>query len=251
MPGVIAVLGLGEAGGEIAADLRAQGAEVRGWDPRPGLSDVGSAVEAVAGCEIVISLNAASVALDAARDVAGALTVGQVFADANSAGAPLKRELAALVAPTGAAFADVALMAPVPGRGARTPALASGPGAEAFAAALRPLGMPVDVVGDEPGDAAMRKLLRSVFMKGLAAAVIEGLAAARAADCEDWLYGEIADVFDGADAVLLDRLLTGSRKHAARRVHEVEDAAALVRALGVEPRVAEAAAAWHKELRDA
>jgi hypothetical protein len=31
----IALLGLGEAGGTIAADLRAAGAEVRGWDPLP------------------------------------------------------------------------------------------------------------------------------------------------------------------------------------------------------------------------
>ena len=29
----VAVLGLGEAGGRIAADLVAAGADVRGWDP--------------------------------------------------------------------------------------------------------------------------------------------------------------------------------------------------------------------------
>jgi hypothetical protein len=108
----------------------------------------------------------------------------------------------------------------------------------------------VDVVGPEPGQAAVRKLLRSVFMKGLAASAIEALSAAAAADCEDWLRAEISEVLASADGALLERLETGSRKHAARRVHEVEDAFALLRELGVEPRILDASAGWLKELRD-
>ena len=76
---------------------------------------------------------------------------------------------------------------PCRARGLRTPALASGPGASAFAAALGPLGMPVEVVSEAPGDAATLKLLRSVFMKGLAAAAIESHRAADAAGHADWL----------------------------------------------------------------
>ncbi|MGZ4310454.1 MAG: NAD(P)-dependent oxidoreductase, partial [Gaiellaceae bacterium] len=58
----------------------------------------------------------------------------------------------------------------VPASGLATPALASGAGAGRFAELFRPLGMPVEVVGPRPGDAAGLKLLRSVFMKGMAAA---------------------------------------------------------------------------------
>ena len=47
----------------------------------------------------------------------------------------------------------------------------------------------------EPGAAAARKLLRSVFMKGLAASCLESLRAARAAGCEDWMREEIEGVF--------------------------------------------------------
>ncbi|HEY2637192.1 MAG TPA: DUF1932 domain-containing protein, partial [Solirubrobacteraceae bacterium] len=155
--------------------------------------------------------------------------------------------VAAVVARTGATFADVALMAPVPGRGASTPALASGPGAEGFAAALRPLGMPVEVVGGEPGPAAERKLLRSVFVKGLAASVLESLAGARAAGCEPWLRDELGGVIGDE---LVGRLEQGSRRHAARRVHEVADATAMLRELGVPPRVSEASRGWLEELRD-
>lgn len=247
---VVALLGLGEAGSEIAAGLRAAGASVRGYDARPELSEFPSAAEAVAGAEVVLSVNAAAVAVSAAREAARGLSGGMVYADLNSAGPSLKREVAAVVEPTGASFADVALMAPVPGRGAAIPALASGGGAAAFAALMRPLGMPVEVLGEAVGEAAARKLLRSVFMKGIAASAIEALAAARAAGCEEWLRGELAEVISSADAALLERLESGSRKHAARRVHEVEDASELLRSLGVEPRVSEASAGWLRELRD-
>jgi 3-hydroxyisobutyrate dehydrogenase-like beta-hydroxyacid dehydrogenase len=250
----VAVLGLGEAGTALAADLADAGARVVGFDPRADAGEASaradSAEQAAAGADAVLSVNSADAALIAARSVAGALAKGQLYADLNSAGAPLKQELAALLQPTGALFADVALMAPVPGRGLRTPALVSGPGAELFAERIGSLGMPVEVVGPEPGQAAVRKLLRSVFMKGLAAAAIEALTAAAAAGCDDWLREEIATALDSADGALLERFETGSRKHAARRVHEVEDASALLRELGVEPRVSEASAGWLKELRD-
>ncbi len=81
----------------------------------------------------------------------------------------------------------MALLGPVPARGLRTPALASGDGAHAFADALGPLGMPVEVVSPTAGDAATLKLLRSVFMKGLAAAAIESTAGAEAAGHAEWL----------------------------------------------------------------
>jgi 3-hydroxyisobutyrate dehydrogenase-like beta-hydroxyacid dehydrogenase len=253
---VIAVLGLGEAGSAIGSDIAAAGAEVRGWDVRDdatatGVQRAADAGDAVAGCDVVLSVNAATAACDAAHSVAGSLNAGQVFADLNSSGAQLKRDVAGVVEPTGALFADVALMAPVPGRGVRTPALVSGPGAQRFAELLGPLGMPVEVVGSEPGDAARFKLLRSVFMKGLAATIIEALAAARAAGCEDWLFEEIVTELARTDAAAVTRLVSRSSHHAARRVHEVADAAALLRELGVSPRVTEAAGGWLEELRDA
>lgn len=249
----IGMLGLGEAGGTIAADLRAAGAAVRGYDPLPETRpDVADPREVAEGADVVISLTTAAEALAAARSVLGALRPGQLYADANTSGAALKRELAGLVEPTGAVFADVALMAPVPGRGVRTPALASGPGAEAFAALLGPLGMPVGVVDGPPGEAATRKLLRSVAWKGVAGVVVEALAAARAAGLEDWMRGQLLDLFATTDDAALDRLEQGSRRHAVRRAQEMADVAALLRELGVSPHLAEGAQRQLEQLhRDA
>jgi 3-hydroxyisobutyrate dehydrogenase-like beta-hydroxyacid dehydrogenase len=240
----IGILGLGEAGGTIAADLRAAGATVRGFDIDPATApDAESPAAAVEGADLVLSLVTASEALVAARSVLDALEPGQVYADVNTSGAALKRELGGLIEPTGARFADVALMAPVPGRGITTPALASGPGAGAVAETLGPFGMPVTVLDAEPGAAATRKLLRSVAWKGVAAVVNEALEAARAAGVEDWMRAELLDLLAGVDEAGIQRMEDGSRRHAARRAHEMADVAALLRELDVEPRLAEAARA--------
>ena len=247
----ICVLGLGEAGAWIAGDLAAAGAPVAAWDPVVAAAPDGVALaaglaDAVAGAELVLSINAASVAVAVAAEAAGALADGAVFADLNAAAPATKADAAEAVAP--ALFADVALLGPVPRRGLRTPCLVSGSGAEAYAAWCTELDVPVEVVPGGAGAASTRKLLRSVFTKGLAAAAIEALAAARAAGCEPWLRDDIVATLEGADAALLARLEEGSRAHARRRVDEMEAAAELLRSLGVEPRVAEAAAGWLREL---
>ena len=197
---------------------------------------------AVAGADVVLSVNAAAVAVGAAREALPALGAAALYADLNTAAPALKREMGGLA---GDRFADVALLGPVPATGIATPALASGPGAQAFAEALGPLGMPVTVVSDRAGDAAAMKLVRSVFMKGLAASAVESMRAAAAAGHADWLADEIAEVIGRP---LLDRLLEGSQVHAARRVDEMEAASQLLVELGVEPRIAHASAELLTEL---
>ena len=238
-----AVLGLGEAGGRLAADLAAAGAGVRGYDPDPARGGTASSPEeAVAGADVVLSANAAGAAVAAAESAVPVLGEEAVYADLNTSAPAVKQELAAIA---GERFADVALLGPVPEKGLGTPALASGPAAEAFAAALRPLGMPVEVVSDRAGDAAEMKLLRSVFMKGLAASAIESLDAAERSGHAAWLRGELSGVIGEP---LLDRLLEGSRRHASRRTDEMDAARELLRDLGVEPRIASASAALLSDL---
>jgi 3-hydroxyisobutyrate dehydrogenase-like beta-hydroxyacid dehydrogenase len=248
----VAVLGLGEAGGTIASGLAAEGCDLRGWDPDKArvavdVERTATPTEAVAGAELVLSLATAARALDAATSVVSALGPTQLYADLNTTAPSLKREIAAAIAPTGAGFADVALLGGVPAQGVGTPSLASGDGAGQFAELMRPLGMPVDVVGSEPGEAAGLKLLRSVFMKGLAASVLESVEAASRRGAEDWIRGEIEEVIGGR---LLERLVSGSITHAERRLDEMDAAAAYLDELGVEPRVAEAAAGWLRQLAD-
>jgi 3-hydroxyisobutyrate dehydrogenase-like beta-hydroxyacid dehydrogenase len=197
----------------------------------------------------VLSLTTAGQSEDALRQALDGLTGGDVrtaYADANTAPAGLKQRLARLAAHAGVPFADIAIMAPVPGRGLRVPMLASGP------AAVRDIlgrcGGGVEVLDGPAGAAAIRKLLRSVFYKGMAAAVLEALLAARAVGCEDWLRAHIAGELAAADAATLDRLEQGSYQHASRRAHEMAAASDLLGELAIPPRVARASQLWLEEL---
>ena len=252
MSDVIAVLGLGEAGSLLASDLVAAGAAVRGFDPKvpapPGVTGAGSDAEAVAGATLVLSVNSASDAVDALEASVGALRPGAVWADLNTAAPSVKRRLAEIGEGRGVPVTDIAMMAPVPGNGLLVPMLASGDGAPDAAKALRGYGASIDVLAGPAGLAATRKLLRSVFYKGMAASIVEALEAARAAGLEDWLTGHIAEDLAKQDATTLTRIVTGTRRHAVRRGHEIAAAAEMLTELGVEPAMAAASQHLHERL---
>jgi 3-hydroxyisobutyrate dehydrogenase-like beta-hydroxyacid dehydrogenase len=249
---VIAVLGLGEAGSLLASDLVTAGAAVRGFDPKvpapPGVTGAGSDAEAVAGATLVLSVNSASDAVDALEASVGALRPGAVWADLNTAAPSVKRRLAEIGQGRGVPVTDIAMMAPVPGNGLLVPMLASGDGAADAARALRGYGASIDVLAGPAGLAATRKLLRSVFYKGMAASIVEALEAARAAGLEDWLTGHIAEDLARQDATTLTRIVTGTRRHAVRRGHEMAAAAEMLAELGVEPAMAAASQHLHERL---
>jgi 3-hydroxyisobutyrate dehydrogenase-like beta-hydroxyacid dehydrogenase len=235
-----AVLGLGEAGALFAADLASAGVGVTAFDPAPvatpaGVTRGASPAEAVAGADVVLAFTAEADAEPALRHILGAVAVGALYADHSTSAPALKARLAGVAEASGCAYVDVALMSPVPGRGLRTPALASGAGAERYVAVMGALGAPVELVGPRSGDASTRKLLRSVTMKGLAALVIEAVRAADAAGLAQWLWRDLVAEITAADEALLARFVTGTGQHAARRVHEMEACASLLESLGVEP----------------
>lgn len=253
-PAVVAVLGLGEAGAAIGHDLVASGVTVRGFDPLTGgpdgIVETGSDAEACHGADLVLSLTTAHEAAAALAGATPGLAPGTLYADLNTSSAGLKLRLAAMAEQRGVAFADVAMMSPVPGRGIRTPMLVSGPAADAVVAALNALGGRAEVLPGPAGAAASRKLVRSVFYKGLAAAVTESLRAASAAGCEDWIRDNIRHELEGFGAATLDRLEEGSVRHARRRAEEMAASAQMLGELGVPPRIARASEEWLRQLLD-
>ncbi|GAA0470232.1 hypothetical protein Ade02nite_33320 [Paractinoplanes deccanensis] len=247
----VAVLGLGEAGSRIAADLAAAGATVFGFDPAvdapDGVEQRKSDEDACREAGLVLSVNSAKEALAALRQSLPSCRPGTLWADLNTSAPGLKEELFA-AADGAVEVVDVALMAPVPGRGLRTPMTASGPAAARVASILQPYGASVQVIDGPVGAAATRKLLRSVFYKGMSAAVTEALAAARAAGLEEWLSDNIRAEFARSDEATLDRVVEGSRLHAVRRREEMAAAADLLDSLGVPARVARASRDWLDDL---
>jgi len=236
----ICVFGLGEAGSAIAEDLANRGVVVHGFDPAdvltpPGVVRFHDPKRAVAGSDVILAITAARDSTTAVNQAIDDIPTGCIYADLATAAPAVKRNLAATAGSRGVPFADVALMGPVPDRGLSTPALASGPAAPPLCAIVEPLGMPIRVVGDRPGDAAAHKLIRSVAIKGLAAVVAESLRAAEAAGIGADTWDDLARQVTSADEAFLRRLIDGTRLHATRRIDEMEAAKQLLDDLGIDP----------------
>jgi 3-hydroxyisobutyrate dehydrogenase-like beta-hydroxyacid dehydrogenase len=237
---IVGIFGLGEAGSLFAADLVGVGVRVQAFDPKP-VSTPAEVVrcenpaDAVRGAQLVLALTPQDDAVNAFMQAVGAFEPGALYADLSTSAPAVKREIAAQAAEHGVEFVDVALMAVVLGNGLRAPALVSGDGADRYVAVMAPFGVPVESVGATAGEAATRKLLRSVMMKGLAATVIEAMRAAEKVGLEHWLWSNLVDEITAADEVLLARLVKGTGIHAVRRLHEMEACQSLLESLGVDP----------------
>ena len=241
----IAILGLGEAGSHFANDLVALGVDVVGYDPAPkrtlspSVTLAAGNAEAVPNADVILSVNLSAVAETVAAEVLPVLQSGQIYAEMNTASPDTKRAVAAIVESSGALAVDVAIMAPVPPKGILTPFLVSGPGAASFADKLWPLGLDISVLSAEMGEAATRKLLRSIVYKGVAAVIGEAVEAGRAFELEPYIREQIRSVIGGNDA-LIDRFLEGSKTHALRRSHELEAVISMLTAQAIEPVMARA-----------
>lgn len=252
----VTLLGLGEAGRLYAADLAEAGARVLGYDPyarfqHESVRQHDDLAAAVSPADVVISIVGARAARSVAAQAIPYLRSNSVFADFNTASPAMKAAIAEDATRAGVRFADVAVLAPVPRAGARTPLMASGDGAQAMDDVLRPLGVPTDVIDGHAGAAAGRKLLRSVFMKGLAGVVIETAEAGKLAGSEGWVRAQMADELGPGGDTLVARLIDGTHAHSARRKHEIQDALDYVKDLGLAGWMAMGALEWLTAIDDA
>ena len=147
----------------------------------------------------------------------------QIYVDVSSSAPEIKAKIAQALQETDVLFVDAAMLGSLPKDAHRVPIVASGDGAEAFCAAMTPYGMHIHVIGERPGDASSVKLVRSIFMKGLAALMIEMLQAASAYQVSDEVIRSISTSMDNIPFTAhLDRLVVSTAIHAARRAKELE-----------------------------
>lgn len=238
----VALIGLGEAAETFA---RAGGwqARAQGWDLLPirrmEMDDIAasSVAESLAGAPLVLSLVTAHQALPAARAYAGHLAAGAIWCDGNSVAPDTKRFASIVVEAAGGRYVDMAILAPVQPARLTVPLLLAGEAAPDAAAALRMLGFSnVRVVGLDVGRASAIKMIRSVMVKGIEALTAEMMLAADAAGVTDEVLASLdasdtAQPWSARAAYNVDRMTI----HGARRAAEMEEVAATLEALGVEP----------------
>jgi 3-hydroxyisobutyrate dehydrogenase-like beta-hydroxyacid dehydrogenase len=260
----ITFIGFGEAGQAIASGLRESGIErIAAWDilyPQSegarlkaageamGARCAASAQEAVAETDMVISAVTAASSLEAARSVAPHLAGNPYYLDINSVSPGRKREAAKLLT-NRARYVDVAVVAAIHPKRHRTPLLIAGPQAESVSPLLRELEMQLSVVGDTIGAAAAIKMIRSVMIKGIEALTLECFLAASRAGILEEVTASLKNNYPGLDwpkitEYNLERMAT----HGERRAAEMEEAAATLRELGLDPLMVDATVKRQREM---
>jgi 3-hydroxyisobutyrate dehydrogenase-like beta-hydroxyacid dehydrogenase len=257
-------IGFGEAGQAIAAGLRDEGVErIAAWDilfptaegetlkTAAAAIDVrcaSSAADAVRDADIIVSAVTAAASVEAAQSVKAHLADTPFFLDINSVSPSRKQETAKLLGDA-ARYVDVAVIAPIHPARHQTPLLLAGPHADAVAPVLATLAMRATTAGAEVGAAAAIKMIRSVIMKGMEALTLECFLAAARAGVVDEVAGSLKNNYPSLDwAKIIPYNLERMASHGERRAAEMEEVAATLRELGIEPLMTEATVQRQREM---
>jgi 3-hydroxyisobutyrate dehydrogenase len=256
----IGFIGFGEAGFTIGSGLKSAGIDrlfaydiatgsaergplIRQRAEQAGAMLVRTTAELAASCDVLFSTVTSSAALDAAHQTAPCLETRHIYADLNSVSPDLKRQIDEVVTAGGATFVEAAVMAPVQPYGHRVPMLIGGPAAERFVRLLAPLGMRLEPLDGRVGKAAAVKMCRSIVVKGIEALLAECVLGASRYDAADRVFASLDETWPGIDwKALADYTMGRVVVHGERRAREMEEVAETLRAIGVEPIMAEAAA---------
>ena len=260
----ISFIGFGEAGQAIASGLRDAGIErIAAWDilfPDPagaplktagesiGVRVASSAGDAVRETDMVISAVTAASSVDAARSVAPHLTGNPYYLDINSVSPGRKQETARLLGER-ASYVDVAVIAAIHPARHRTPLLISGPHAEKISPLLRELDMQLSVVSPKIGSAAAIKMIRSVIIKGIEALTLECFLAASQAGVLEEVTASLKNNYPTLDwTKIADYNLERMASHGERRAAEMEESAATLRELGLDPLMVDSTVKRQREM---
>ena len=109
---------------------------------------------------------------------------------------------------------------------------------------MTPFGMRLEVLPAAAiGSAAAVKMCRSIVVKGLEALMVECVLAATQFDADELVFASLNESFPGIDWKKLADYMTGRVVvHGERRAREMEEVAETLRAIGIDPIMAEATA---------
>lgn len=264
----LSFIGFGEAGQSIVGglrevqpdlrihlyDIRFEGAAAKNMHEAAtalGAECHSSAATAVLEADIVLSTVVPEAVVEAAEAAAAQMRPGQVYIDLNSAAPRTKQRVAEILAPSGCTVLDGAILSPVPPHRHRVPILLCGPAAETTTARLNALGFNVEFGGTALGAASATKMLRSIMIKGVEALFLECVAAASRFGATERVLESLQPSLPGLDWPERARYLTSrTALHGRRRAAEMTEVATMLRDIGIEPMMAEAAArriAWGAE----
>lgn len=241
-------LGLGQEGlsgiraTDAMMDHPVMGVQVHDRAKQAGVALVSSAAEVAQWADVLFAAVPSSFTLDVCREVKDCLRPRQLYIDVSASTPATKEAIWDLIGGTGVLFVDAAMLGSLPKDKHQVPITASGNGASKFQEVMAPHGMKITLAGEKAGAASAIKLVRSIFMKGIASLMIEMLQAADAYGVSDEVVSSISKSMDGIPFTShLDRLVTGSALHCTRRAAELKGSIAMLSEAELSPEMTTAA----------
>ncbi len=267
----VCLLGFGEVGQTLVADLRAAGASgITAYDvlfrdtgsaPSRAAAAIDvrvgtSAKQAAADADLIVCAVTAAQDVAAAQSVAGALKRSAYFLDVNSVSPGVKQQSAAIIEAGGARYVEAAIMSPISPKRIASPMLFGGPHAGEFLPLAKQLGFSgAQVFSDEVGKASAAKMCRSVMIKGMESLLTESLLAARHYGVESTVLDSLRNLFPGENWPVLARyMISRSLIHGRRRAEEMREVAKTVAEAGLDSHMSAASAQrqdWAAAFREA
>lgn len=176
----------------------------------------------------------------------------KLFIDLCTASPITKKRIEEKIAIYDGLYVDVAVMGSVPKLKHQVPMLVSGSGSDRFIDLFNGYRMKIKKVGNVAGEASTVKLCRSIYMKGLAALLIETKIVSEAYGVSEEVFESLADSMN-ADSfeVYSERLIKGTYIHCKRRKEEVENSMQLIMKLGLKGYMTEGTIQLYNEILSA
>ena len=266
----VALIGFGEVGQTLGADLLTAGASVSAYDPlfanpesvpsralaKIHVAAKRAAPEAVKHAELVLSAVTAASDIDAARSVVPGLQTGAFYLDVNSVSPGMKQACSNIIDGAGGRYVEAAVMTPIAPKRIASSMLLGGPHAADFIARAQPIGFSgAKAFSHIIGQASATKMCRSVVIKGTEALLLESLVAARHYGVEKIVLDSLSDLLPVGDWEKLARyMITRALEHGTRRAEEMRESAKTVAEAGLAPLMATATAQredWAAAQKDA
>ncbi|WP_280169980.1 prephenate dehydrogenase/arogenate dehydrogenase family protein [Priestia megaterium] len=233
-------IGFGEAAFELSVGLKQEGLEIifahdvmldhPTFGPQIKGRAIQAQVELLASPEEVldqVDVVMVAVPADKAYEVSELLKPhlkkGCIYVDVSASTPAVKQKINNTIQEKNAFFVDAAMLGPLPVYKHKVPISASGNGVDQLISLMTSYSMNITKVSENPGDASAVKLIRSIYMKGVAALCLELLEAAHELNVEELVLDSLSETLDSKSfKETMNRLVTGTSIHALRRSIELD-----------------------------
>lgn len=256
----IGLIGYGDAGKAIASGLHKENSAVEmfAWaipsEPSKEPDENGVVItdtlkSLIESSDIIFVLVPGSAAVEVARNAALFLNKEKMYVDLTTSSPHDMNEVWNIIEPTGAKFADGAMMDTVPKYCHKVPTTLCGRDGKEAEEIMKSFNMKPEFLGEEPGKADAVKLLRSLYTKAHLACAFEMLEAAEYYGVADYVMDGLAKTMDSKTFTEgMDGRCAGGVLHATRRAHELLSAAEMLEADGLSAIVSRAGSEKLKEI---